>query len=72
MKKRIFIVTISIAVLSSCVKQRSCECISTNTEIPSYSFTETIFYTATKNAAEANCAANEDDTAPIITTCELK
>jgi hypothetical protein len=33
---------------------------------------ETIFYTATKNAAEANCEANEDNTAPIITTCELK
>jgi hypothetical protein len=72
MKKGIFLSIISIAMLNSCVKQRTCNCASTNTEIPSYHFTEKIFYTATKNAAEANCEANEDDTAPIITTCELK
>jgi hypothetical protein len=42
-----------------------------STEIPGYYFTETIFYTATKNAADANCSANEDNGAPIITTCEL-
>jgi hypothetical protein len=72
MKKGIFLTIFSIVVLSSCVKQRSCECTSTNTEIPSCHFTETIYYTATKNSAEANCEANEDNTAPIITTCELK
>ena len=71
MKKGIFLTTFCFVLFSSCVKQRTCVCTTVSTEIPGYYFTETIFYTATKNSADANCSANEDNGAPIITTCEL-
>jgi hypothetical protein len=72
MKKAGFLLIVCVVLLVSCVKQRSCVCTTTHSEIFGYHFTETIFYTATKNAAIENCAANEDKSGSITTSCELK
>ena len=72
MKNRLLLLIVSMLLLSSCVKQRSCVCTSTHLDIAEYYFSETIFYTATKKSALENCAANEDAVGPVITSCELK
>jgi hypothetical protein len=72
MKKGFFLLLLCLVFFASCVKQHACICTTTHSEIPGYQFSETILYTATKTASQANCDANEDNSGPITTTCALK
>ena len=70
MKKGLIVMGLGVLALSSCVKDRNCVCVSTDTSI-NYSETNTYVYKTTKKTAEASCALNEETYGTYSTTCTL-
>ena len=70
MKKGLFVLALGVISLSSCVKERTCTCV-TSDSTTGLSFTDTEVYTTDKETAQTACDLNEATYGTISTTCEL-
>lgn len=70
MKKGLFVLGFGIVALTSCVKERTCTCTTTDSS-SELSFTTTEVYTTDKETAQTACELNESTILTLTTTCEL-
>jgi|LakMenE01Jun11ns_1017448.scaffolds.fasta_scaffold8918178_1 hypothetical protein len=70
MKKGLFVLGFGIVALTSCVKERTCTCTTTDSST-GFSVTDSEVYTTDKETAQTACDLNEGTFGTFSTTCTL-
>lgn len=72
MKKVLAIAILGTLTLASCKKDRTCECVTTNSADATVNIKQTTTINGTKSDAEAACNEGDVSVGTLSTACELK